>query len=75
MLAGLWWRRCCAEHSLAPHARTLTHLYAHKHQVLKQKGVYDPKRLFGVTTLDVVRARTFVSEVGCPESALQSSLE
>ena len=24
-------------------------------EVLKQKGVYDPKRLFGVTTLDVVR--------------------
>ena len=37
--------------------------------------MYDPKRLFGVTTLDVVRARTFVSEVGCPESARQSSLE
>ena len=30
-------------------------------QVLKQKGVYDPQRLFGVTTLDVVRARTFVA--------------
>lgn len=28
-------------------------------EVLKAKGVYDPKRLFGVTTLDVVRARTF----------------
>jgi malate dehydrogenase len=25
-------------------------------------GVYNPKRLFGVTTLDVVRANTFVSE-------------
>ena len=28
-------------------------------EVLKSKGVYDPRRLFGVTTLDVVRARTF----------------
>eukprot|EP00884_Botryococcus_braunii_P018759 jgi/Botrbrau1/5567/Bobra.0023s0050.1 len=28
-------------------------------ETLKQLGVYDPKRLFGVTTLDVVRARTF----------------
>ena len=28
-------------------------------EVLKAKGVYDPRRLFGVTTLDVVRARTF----------------
>lgn len=31
-------------------------------ETLKKKGVYDPKRLFGVTTLDVVRASTFVSE-------------
>ncbi|KAE8646329.1 malate dehydrogenase, chloroplastic [Cucumis sativus] len=31
-------------------------------EVLKQKGVYDPKKLFGVTTLDVVRANTFVAE-------------
>ncbi|KAI0946213.1 hypothetical protein AcV7_010249 [Taiwanofungus camphoratus] len=32
-------------------------------EVLKKHGVFDPKRLFGVTTLDVVRASTFVSEV------------
>jgi malate dehydrogenase len=31
-------------------------------EVLKQKGVYDPQKLFGVTTLDVCRARTFVAE-------------
>ena len=31
-------------------------------EVLKKKGVYDPKKLFGVTTLDVVRAKTFVAE-------------
>lgn len=30
-------------------------------EVLKRKGVYDPKKLFGVTTLDVVRANTFVA--------------
>lgn len=30
--------------------------------VFKKAGTYDPKRLFGVTTLDVTRARTFVSE-------------
>merc|ERR1711972_374990 len=29
--------------------------------ILKQKGVYDPKKLFGVTTLDVCRAKTFVA--------------
>jgi len=29
--------------------------------ILQAKGVYDPKRLMGVTTLDVCRARTFVS--------------
>ncbi|CAD7697138.1 unnamed protein product [Ostreobium quekettii] len=32
-------------------------------EVLKQKGVYDPLKLFGVTTLDVVRAETFVAEI------------
>ncbi|XP_006657994.1 malate dehydrogenase, chloroplastic-like [Oryza brachyantha] len=31
-------------------------------EVLKRKGVYDPRKLFGVTTLDVVRANTFVAE-------------
>ncbi|KAL9271118.1 Malate dehydrogenase, chloroplastic-like protein [Drosera capensis] len=31
-------------------------------EVLKQNGVYDPKKLFGVTTLDVVRANTFVAQ-------------
>jgi len=31
-------------------------------EVLKKHGVYDKKRLFGVTTLDIVRANTFVSE-------------
>lgn len=31
-------------------------------EVLKQKGAYDPKKLFGVTTLDVVRANTFVAQ-------------
>jgi len=31
--------------------------------VLKKKGVYDPARLFGVTTLDIIRSSTFVAEV------------
>ena len=31
-------------------------------EVLKAKGTYDPKKLFGVTTLDVVRAKTFYAE-------------
>lgn len=32
-------------------------------EVLKNKGVFNPKKLFGVTTLDVVRAETFVAEI------------
>lgn len=32
-------------------------------EVLKKKGVYDQNRLFGVTTLDVIRAETFVAEL------------
>merc|ERR1711998_294628 len=30
-------------------------------EVLQAKGVYNPKKLMGVTTLDVCRARTFVA--------------
>jgi len=30
--------------------------------VLQQKGVYDPARLFGITTLDIIRSNTFVAE-------------
>ena len=33
-------------------------------ETMKREGnVYDPKRLFGVTTLDVVRAKTFVGQM------------
>jgi len=32
-------------------------------EVLKTKGVFNAQRLFGVTTLDVVRAETFVAEI------------
>lgn len=31
-------------------------------ETLKKAGTYDPKRLFGVTTLDVTRANTFVAD-------------
>merc|ERR1712176_921306 len=31
-------------------------------EILKAKGVYNPNKLFGVTTLDVCRARTFVAQ-------------
>ena len=30
-------------------------------EVLKKAGVYNPKKLFGVTTLDIIRANTFVA--------------
>ncbi|EEH35730.1 malate dehydrogenase [Paracoccidioides lutzii Pb01] len=32
-------------------------------EVFKSKNVYNPKRLFGVTTLDVIRASRFISQV------------
>ncbi|XP_077995352.1 malate dehydrogenase, mitochondrial-like [Glandiceps talaboti] len=43
-------------------------------EIFKKAGVYDPSRLFGVTTLDIVRANTFiaaakgldVSQTACP---------
>ncbi|WP_434526090.1 malate dehydrogenase [Photorhabdus asymbiotica] len=32
-------------------------------EVLKKAGVYDKNRLFGITTLDVIRSNTFVAEL------------
>ena len=32
-------------------------------KVLEKHGVFDPLRLFGVTTLDVVRSNAFVAEI------------
>jgi len=32
-------------------------------EVFKKAGVYDPNRIFGVTTLDVVRANTFIGQL------------
>ena len=31
-------------------------------EVFKKAGCYDPKKIFGVTTLDIVRSNTFVAE-------------
>ncbi|CAK9823413.1 Malate dehydrogenase, mitochondrial [Anthophora retusa] len=31
-------------------------------EVLQKAGVFDPKKLFGVTTLDIVRSNTFIAE-------------
>lgn len=30
-------------------------------EVLKKAGVFDPRKLFGITTLDIVRAQTFIA--------------
>jgi malate dehydrogenase len=33
-------------------------------EVMKKAGCYDPRKIMGVTTLDIVRANTFVAEAG-----------
>ena len=43
-------------------------------EVFKSKGVYDPKKLFGVTTLDVVRASRFISQVKKTDPATENIL-
>lgn len=37
-------------------------------EILKIAGVFDPKRLFGVTTLDVIRAEAFIRDISGRES-------
>lgn len=40
-------------------------------ETLKKHGVYNKNKVFGVTTLDVTRARTFISESkGCDVNSL-----
>lgn len=34
-------------------------------EVLKKAGLFNPCKLFGITTLDVVRANTFIAELKC----------
>jgi malate/lactate dehydrogenase len=42
-------------------------------EVFKQAGTYDKAKLFGVTTLDVVRARTFyAAKKGIPVEGTES---
>ncbi|KAF2977267.1 hypothetical protein EK904_008161, partial [Melospiza melodia maxima] len=36
-------------------------------EVFKKHGVYNPNKIFGVTTLDIVRANTFVAELKAAE--------
>ncbi|XP_061417014.1 malate dehydrogenase, mitochondrial isoform X1 [Lethenteron reissneri] len=41
-------------------------------EIFKKHGVYDPKRIFGVTTLDVVRASVFLADLkGLDRSAVE----
>ncbi|KAG7747268.1 hypothetical protein KL912_003292 [Ogataea haglerorum] len=37
-------------------------------EVFKKKGTFNPRKLFGVTTLDSVRANTFISEIASNEA-------
>jgi len=59
--------KACAEH--APNANILiianpvNSTVPITAEVFKKAGVYNPKKLFGVTTLDVVRASRFISEL------------
>lgn len=43
-------------------------------EILTAAGVFDPKKLFGVTTLDVVRAETFAGEVTGTKDASKTQI-
>ena len=43
-------------------------------EVFKAHGIFDPKKVFGVTTLDVVRASTFISDLKNLDPSLNVSL-
>ena len=43
-------------------------------EVLKKAGKFNPKKLFGVTTLDVVRSETFVAEITGQKDAAKTTI-
>ena len=44
-------------------------------EVFKKAGVYDPNRIFGVTTLDIVRANTFIAEAKVSRNKITEKIE
>lgn len=55
--------QCCPKAMLAIATNPINSLIPLASQVLINNGVYNPQTIFGVTTLDVVRANTFAAEV------------
>lgn len=59
-----WWRSVpsCPKALIGIITNPVNTTVAIAAEVLKKAGVYDKRRLFGVTTLDVIRGETFVAE-------------
>ncbi len=59
--------KACAEHCPTAHmliiANPVNSTVPIVAEIYKKAGVYDPKKLFGVTTLDVVRAARFIGQI------------
>ncbi|MGL4755467.1 MAG: lactate/malate family dehydrogenase, partial [Aeromonadaceae bacterium] len=53
--------RVCPEAMLAIITNPVNSIIPIAAEVLQRAGVYNPRKLFGVTTLDVLRAETFVA--------------
>ncbi|KAL5714711.1 malate dehydrogenase [Ranunculus cassubicifolius] len=55
--------KCCPQALVALISNPVNSTVPIAAEVFKKAGTFDPKKLLGVTTLDVVRANTFVAEV------------
>jgi malate dehydrogenase len=55
--------RVCPEALFAIITNPVNSTVAIAAETLKKAGVYNPNKLFGVTTLDVIRSKTFISEL------------
>ena len=60
--------RCCPQALLALITNPVNSMVPVAAEVLKMAGVYDSRRLFGLTTLDVVRAESFCASDERPEA-------
>ncbi|XP_026730837.1 probable malate dehydrogenase, mitochondrial isoform X2 [Trichoplusia ni] len=54
---------CCPKAIIAIITNPVNSMVPIASEVMKKAGVYDPNRVLGVTTLDIVRSSTFVGEI------------
>ncbi|VDK45775.1 unnamed protein product [Gongylonema pulchrum] len=55
--------QCCPKAQVAIITNPVNSTVPIASEIFKKQNVYDPRRIYGITTLDIVRSATFVAEL------------